>query len=189
MTTFDVHTKDTAAPASAELLAGAEKAFGFIPNLLGTFAESPSTLKGYMALGQIFDESSFTATEQQTVLLTVSRYNECHYCLAAHSTIAGMKQVPADVVAAIRDDRPIEDSKLDALRTLHRDGGREARLVVRAGRRCLHRGGLHERQVFEVILGIAFKTISNYVNHVADTPVDDAFAANAWRPPIEREAG
>ena len=73
MTTFDVHTKDTASPAAAELLAGAEKAFGFIPNLLGTFAESPVALEAYMSLGQIFDKSSFSATERQTILLTISR--------------------------------------------------------------------------------------------------------------------
>jgi len=30
-----------------------------------------------MALGQLFGESSFDATEQQVVLLAVSRYNEC----------------------------------------------------------------------------------------------------------------
>jgi hypothetical protein len=34
--------------------------------------------------------------------------------------------------------------------------------------------------VLEVVLGIGLKTLSNYTNHIVDTEVDDAFAANAW---------
>ena len=65
MSNFDVHTKETAQTRSADLLASAEKAFGFIPNLLGVFAESPAALKAYLTIGQLFDESSFSATERQ----------------------------------------------------------------------------------------------------------------------------
>ena len=35
--------------------------------------------------------------------------------------------------------------------------------------------GYGEQQVLEVILGVAQKTISNYTNHIANTPVDAAF--------------
>ncbi|MDK9760313.1 carboxymuconolactone decarboxylase family protein, partial [Vibrio sp. D173a] len=31
------------------------------------------------------------------------------------------------------------------------------------------------KQVLEVILGLSQKVISNYVNHLAETPVDKAF--------------
>ena len=41
-------------------------------------------------------------------------------------------------------------------------------------------------QVLEVILGIAYKTLSNYTNHLVDTPVDEAFAKQAW---TARKAG
>ena len=44
MSNFNIHTKETAQTESAELLGNAEKAFGFIPNLLGVFAESPAAL-------------------------------------------------------------------------------------------------------------------------------------------------
>jgi len=37
--------------------------------------------------------------------------------------------------------------------------------------------------VLEVLLGVATKTISNYMNHIAATPLDDAFAAMAWAHP------
>jgi len=34
----------------------------------------------------------------------------------------------------------------------------------------------------EVIVGIAFKTLSNFTNHLADTPIDKQFAPFAWEP-------
>jgi len=42
--------------------------------------------------------------------------------------------------------------------------------------------GYTKAQLLEVILGISYKTLSNYVNHIAETPLDDAFASGAWAP-------
>ena len=39
--------------------------------------------------------------------------------------------------------------------------------------------GFSRAQVFEVILGIGLKTISNYINHIADTPLDKRFLPRA----------
>ncbi len=41
MTDLKLHTKETAPQKSAELLAGVEEKYGFIPNLMSVFAESP----------------------------------------------------------------------------------------------------------------------------------------------------
>ncbi len=107
MTQFTVHTKETAPKKSVQTLETAEKAFGFIPNLIGVLAESPAAAKGYLTLSGIFDESSLTATERQVVILTASRYNECHDCMAAHSVVSEMHNVPQQIVDAIRNDQPI----------------------------------------------------------------------------------
>ena len=40
--------------------------------------------------------------------------------------------------------------------------------------------GYGQQQVLEVILGLSQKVISNYVNHVADTPVDAMFEQFTW---------
>ena len=116
MNNFIVHNQETASAQSAELLGNVEKAFGFIPNLSAVMAESPVTLNAYMTLGKLFDQSSFSATERQTIILAVSRYNECQYCVAAHSVVGKMQNVPAEVINAIRNDQPIADNRLQALR-------------------------------------------------------------------------
>ena len=40
--------------------------------------------------------------------------------------------------------------------------------------------GYGTAEYLEVILGIAVKTISNYTNHAADTPLDAAFEDSRW---------
>ena len=50
MTTFTTHTIESAPEESKPFLQGAKEAFGFVPNLLGTMAEAPSLLEGYLAL-------------------------------------------------------------------------------------------------------------------------------------------
>ncbi len=188
MRKFDVHTRDTASAKSAESLLNAEKAFGFIPNLVGILAESPAALNGYLTLGQIFDESSFSPTERQVVILATSRFNECRYCVAAHSVVADLQEVPADVIEAIRSDQPIADSKLQALRTFTTAVVEARGWVTEDETAAFLAAGYSKAQILEVILGISFKTLSNYVDHVADTPLDEAFAPKAWAPVTKRLA-
>lgn len=95
---YTVHTVETAPVAAKETLAGARSAFGFVPNLLGVMATAPALVKAYVTLSKIFEETSFDATERQTVLLAASHENNCEYCIAAHSVIAGMQKVPDAVV-------------------------------------------------------------------------------------------
>lgn len=182
MSNYQVHTKETASPQSAEMLANAEKAYGFIPNLLGVMAESPVMLKAYLALGKIFDESSFTPTERQVVILTASRFNDCRYCMAAHSVVAGMQNIPADVVDAIRNDLPIADGRLETLRQTVTTAIEQRGWLSEDDQDTFFAAGFTRAQLFEVILGISYKTLSNYVNHIADAPLDNAFASGAWAP-------
>ncbi len=43
--------------------------------------------------------------------------------------------------------------------------------------------GYTRAQILEVIVGIAFKTMSNFTNHLADTPIDKQFEPFRWEPP------
>jgi uncharacterized peroxidase-related enzyme len=182
MTHFTIHTKETAPKESLKILETTEKAYGFLPNLIGVLAESPAGVKGYRTLMDIFDESSFTPTERQVVLLAVSRYSECHYCVAAHTTIADVQKVPHDVTDAIRNDLPIADSKLEALRIFTTKVVDQRGWVSEEEIQVFVQAGYNKQQIIEVILGVSMKTLSNYVNHISETPVDDAFAKRAWRP-------
>ena len=170
------------------MLTNIEKAHGFVPNLFGVFAESPAVVKAYLTFGQIFDESSFSQTERQVVNLAASRFNECHYCMAAHSVFAGLQKVPAEVIEAIRNDHPIADSKLEALRTFTTAAVEKRGWLSDDNIAAFLAAGYSKAQILEVILGISFRTLSNYTNHIADTPLDDAFASEAWAPVTKRSS-
>ncbi len=188
MAHFETYNLDTVNDAGRKTLENIDKGYGFVPNLLGTMIESPATTNAYLALGKLFGETSFSAGEQQVISLTASRINECEYCVSAHSTVARNGVLPGDVVDAIRGDRPIADERLEALRrfvaqTVNQRGWLEDEQIE-----AFLGAGFTRAQVFEVVLGVSMKTISNYINHIAGPELDEAFAAEAWHAPREAVA-
>lgn len=178
------HTLTSESPRIRGVLEKAHKQVGFIPNMYAMMANSPGLLETYLTGYDRFrKESGFTAAEQEVVFLTISRENGCHYCVAAHSFIADkFSGVAAAVTDAIRDGTPIPNPKLRALseftRILMAKRGRPDRADVGA----LLAAGYEERHILEIILAIAVKTLSNWSNHVFQTPLDEMFAAREWSP-------
>ncbi len=179
---MDVHTIDTAPEAASGFIEKAHANYGFLPNLLGVMASAPPLLEAYMTLAGLFEKTSLTPTERQTVLLTVSAVNQCTYCVAAHTALAQMQHVEQHVIEAIREDRPIGDDRLEALRrfteAIVTSRGWPSDQVTEA----FHKAGYTPAQALEVVLGVGIKTMSNYTNHMAQTPLDNAFASADWTP-------
>lgn len=181
MTTFPIHNAETAPAGAQPILEAVQKSMGSIPNLFGVFASSPALLKAYTSLADLQDkETAFDETERQLVFLTVSVTNDCEYCVAAHSTIASMKGVPAEVATAVRDGSALPTAKLEALRTFARTMVEQRGWVGREALEAFLAAGYTQQHVLEVVLAVAFKTLSNFTNHIAATPLDDAFAPQAW---------
>ncbi len=180
MTDYTVHTQDTAPEGSKAILQGAKQAYGMVPNLMAIMAESPAALEGYTTLMRIFDNSDFTPTERQIVLMTNIRLNNCTYCMAAHSTIAPMQGVPADVIESLRNDTSLAETKLEALRIFSAKVNQNRGVVNAADVDAFLAAGYSKANVLEVVLGTGLKVLSNYTNHITKTPVDKAFQPNTW---------
>jgi len=188
MSDFTLHSADTASDAGREALDRAEKGFGFAPNLIRVLADAPSAAHAYLDLGARFGATSLTPGEQQVVLLTTSFENACDYCMAAHSMVAGMVGLDAATLAALRDGSDLPDPRLDALRTFTRIVVRERGRVSPDDLRRFLAGGFTRANVMEILTGVAMKTLSNYTNHLAETPLDPAFEGQRWTPPADRAA-
>lgn len=182
MSQFPIHTLDTAPEASKPYLDGAKKAFGLIPNLVGEFAESPAVIEGYLGLAGALKKSGLTDLEREIVLISASVENGCHYCVAAHTTVTQAQGLDQAVIAAVRAGGPIADARLEALRAFTVAVVRERGWVSDAEVTRILDAGWTRANVLEVVLGVGLKTISNYVNHIAGTPMDAAFQANAFTP-------
>ena len=187
MAEFDRHTPETAPAEAKPLLEASAKAYGMIPNLHAVLAESRETYEAYQTLQRLFAEASLSTVERHVVWLTINVENRCHYCVPAHSFLALKDGVGRDVVDAVREERPIADARLEALRVFARDMTRERGFVGDAAVDAFLAAGFSRRNVLDVILGVSHKVISNYVNHLARTPVDAPFAAHAWTP-VARDA-
>jgi AhpD family alkylhydroperoxidase len=183
-----VHSPTSAPKKAREDLQAVADRYGFVPNLMGVMAGAPSLLKAYFQISELFSRTSLTAVEQQVVLLTVSASNGCDYCMAAHSVAARMQKVPDEVVRALREGLSLADARLQSLRALAADiierRGRPAEPTVAA----FFAAGYAPEQFLEVILGVGMKTLSNYTNHIAHTPLDPQFVASAWSAPVPRDS-
>lgn len=173
-------TIESAPEGSKATLEGIKKGFGFIPNLMATFANSPAVLNGYMGLDAVWETSSLTPKERQIVLLTTSVTNHCPYCTAAHSTILkGMMKVDPAIVKAIRTGETLSDTKLNALVQFTKEVVGERGYVSERTKMNFLEAGYQAPAMMDVLVGVALKTISNYLDHLNPTTIDEAFKAEA----------
>ncbi|ARN22190.1 carboxymuconolactone decarboxylase family protein [Piscinibacter gummiphilus] len=172
MPQFTVHTLDTAPAASVPLLQQTLNAWGFIPHLHATLAESPIALGAYDTLfGATTTQGTLDAKEQQVAFQAVNVLHGCEYCTAGHTFLSRAAQVPEDVISALREGAPIQGHpRYEALRqfteTVVRERGRAGDDAVDHFLAV----GFTRAQVLEVITIVACKTISNYTNHLTHTP-------------------
>ena len=181
MSNLKITKKEEAKPASMEILANVEKKYGFIPNLMAVFANSPATLSAYTMLSEQIGKSAFSPEEQQAILLAASYENNCKYCMAAHSMIAAkIAGMHVDRLDSIRKGEPLDDEKIDELVRFTKEMVASRGIVSEASIKKFIDVGYTSQHIVEVILGVAMKTLSNYTNHVANTPLDSAFSEFKW---------
>ncbi len=179
MSIFTQHTETTAPQGAAEVLAKVKDRYGFIPNLAAYVAESPRVLDAIMNLAGAFDQTSLTPQEQQIVLLTVSALNGCSYCKTVHTALGRKAELDADALRATVAMEPLADPKLNALRDFTHKVVEERGWAAESDVRAFLAAGYTKAQVFEVVMGIALKTLTNYSNHLAGATPNAEFTAMA----------
>jgi AhpD family alkylhydroperoxidase len=162
---FTLHDTTTAPAASTEILDGVQKSWGVVPNLHRVPAESPAALEAYATLWGIAEKTGFTPQERNIAYIAIIYENECTYCMAGHTNLSGVAKVEPEAISAVREGRPIADPKLEALRQF-------AAKVTR------NRG-----VALDVLVLAATKLISNYTNHLAQTPLDPFIKGAEWKAP------
>lgn len=178
---FPSHDLDTAPEASKTLLEKSKKAFGRLPGLHKVLAESPQAYEAYQLLHKLFTETDFDADELTVVWQAINVENSCHYCVPAHTGIAKMMKVSDEITNALRNETALPTLKLEALRKFTIQMVRERGNTTDTQIETFFAAGYSHRAVLDVILGIAQKTMSNYINHVAVTPIDEVFQPLKWQ--------
>jgi len=175
MTEFTLYTAENAPEESKPLMADSVAAFGMVPNLHAVMAEAPTLLKGYQVLHDLFQKTSFNAEELTVVWQSINVEHECHYCVPAHSAIAASMKVDQDIVDALVNKTTLANPKLETLRETTLAMARERGVISDEQIEKFFAAGYGKQQLLEIIVGLSQKVMSNYTNHLADTPVDAPF--------------
>jgi AhpD family alkylhydroperoxidase len=179
---FVDHTVETAPAAARKTIAATEKRLGYLPAAVARLAEAPALLDGFLKLSAMFEATSLDPLARETVIMTMATRNRCHICVAMHT--AKLRQLDADpaLITALRDEKPLPDERLAALRdftlaVLDTAGGVSDEELT-----TFTSAGFTTRQALEVVLGIGAYTMSTLANRLTRAPVDEPLAPFAWSP-------
>ena len=96
--------------------------------------------------------------------------------------------MPEDVIETARAVGSYDDPRLETLRVF------TLKLVEKRGwtssqdLEAFLVAGFTKQNVIEILVAISHKVLSNYTNHIVDTPVDDAFKRFTWTKPVSNAA-
>lgn len=180
MSSYPIHTIESAPAQSKPVLRQLRQAFGLIPNIAAAMAASPVLINGFIGLFERVHASSLTEQQIQTLLLTNAVTNASEWAVAFHTALA-LKQgvLPADV-EAIRHARLPDDAGLAALSTLARTLIEKRGRLAGSDHRRFFEAGFSAEQILEVIAVVAASTITNYTGSVTQPMLEAPFDEFVW---------
>ena len=139
-----LHTLETAPEDARPLLENSVKSFGRVPGLHAVMSESPALLRHYQGLhGSAINETEFTPEERTVVWMAINVYHRCHYCVPAHTGLAKAEKIDDAVIDALRNETPLPDEKLEALRAFVLAVTEQRGATDCRANRGLRSGGIH----------------------------------------------
>lgn len=181
MSTFQIHTIDSAPEHSRPVLRQLQETFGFIPNIAGAMAESPMLMGAFINLFQRVHAGTFTEAQIQTLLLTNAVTNASAWAVAFHTALALHEGLAAADVDAIRKGRAPADGQHAALSALTKAAIEKRGHLDRHDFSAFFEAGFRRDQVFEVLAVAAASTITNYVGSITQPPLEAQFQIHAWQ--------
>ncbi len=117
------------------------------------------------------------------VYQTANFENECDYCVPWHTLLSKQVKMPPEDIEALRTGAKLANSRHEELRRFTRALIRSQGKIVEADLDAFLAAGYTPQQALEVVLGIAIKTMSNYTNSIAGTPLDKVVKSYEWQKP------
>lgn len=163
-------------PATADgknkaIFAAIQSKLGVIPNMTRVLAQSPAALEAYAQLSGALAGGALNAKVREQLALAIAESNLCGYCLSAHTVIGGKVGLSPTEVSSARKGSAA-DPKTDALVKFARAVVLQKGEVSDAALAQVRAAGARDGELVEVIANVALNLLTNYVNHVARTPID-----------------
>lgn len=182
MARLTVHTQETAPTGAKPYLEKIHEMMGMVPNVFGVFSNAPVALQCYQELNQINAKTQFSPVEIEVIQITTAAYNQCQFCLAAHSVMAKQKLAfDDDFLTALQTGNPVDHKKYAALQAFTRAILENKGNVSDQELANFFAAGYTQQHVLEVFVGVSLATLTNYVNNLAHPEINPEwteFAAN-----------
>lgn len=169
-----IHSPEEAPEGSRDALKGLTERLGGTLNIFGAMAESPALLNAYAGMEQALrDHSGLGEKTRQAIHLRISRLNDCDYCRAAYRAACEQAGWSAEEIAAIATGDADFDVQLDALlgfvTALVQDEGWVDDTTWEAAKDA----GWTDRELLDAYAEVPRTIMTNWFNHMMDTPLDD----------------
>ena len=183
MSKYKVLTVDSAPEKSRQGLQALQSAFGFIPNVAGTIANSPTLINSLASVFGAVHSGPLSDAEIQILLLTNAVTNKAQWPVAFHSTLALDLGVDAQDVENIRRGRKPKDARSAALWSFAKALIENRGHVQPQDQEAIASAGFNDEQMLSVIAVTAASTITNYGASLTNPPLEDKFQVNSWESP------
>jgi uncharacterized peroxidase-related enzyme len=170
MKTVNIPTRAEVTSTNQALFDSLQKGLGFVPNLYATLAHSETALGTYLALQNA--KTSLSAKEREVINLVVSQFNDCQYCLAAHTALGKMHGFSDAQIIEIRRGGASFDPKLDALARVVRSAVSNRGRIDATTLERFHAVGYATGHLVDALVIVGDKTITNYLHAATQIPID-----------------
>ena len=170
-TRIETLNPETTTGKSKELFDAVQKKLGFIPNLIKVFGNSPATLQTYLSLGELTASGNFSNKFREQLALVIAEENSCNYCLSAHTAIGKMNGLTDEQTEQNRQglaDSAKVQAGLQFAQSVTKNKGQVSNEELATAKAA----GFNDGDILEIVLNVVSNTLTNYVNHIAETEVD-----------------
>ena len=153
------------------LLDAVKAQFGVYPTMFRIAAQSPAGLETMLSMFGTLAGGTLGPKLQEQLAIAVSQFNDCDWCLSAHTAIGRKHGLPQSELDAARDASSSDPKTRAALTLAHRvlsERGKIDDSDIAAARDA----GFSDGQIVEIIANVSLTVFTNYLNNVAKTHND-----------------
>ena len=189
MSRLPLRTVDDAPDAAKKGLELAQKANGFLPNLVRLLANAPVALETYQTVSGINARGGLRLAEREAVQITAAAKHGCGFCVAGHTIVAYKRAgLTEDVVNALRNNGHVADARLNAVAEFTRAVIRSRGGVDDNELQTFRAAGFTDANALEVVLGVSLATLCNFANNLGQTELNPEYLPYAWSNPTAAAA-
>ncbi|MEU6869450.1 carboxymuconolactone decarboxylase family protein [Streptomyces sp. NPDC046751] len=179
MSVFPDHTLESAPAAARRAMEAVTRKQGHLPPAVARLATSPELLDGFLRASAVFESTTLDPLSREVLIMTMATRNDCHVCVAMHTAKLTALGADPELIAALRERRPLADERLETVREFTLAVLATAGAVDDATLRAFLGHGYTARNALEVVLGIGAYTMSTLANRMTGAPLDPRLAAFA----------